>query len=193
MNYCDFANALPPDSDNPNKHYHDRLYGFPVTDNNELFGRLLLEINQAGLSWTLILNKAAAFRTAYAGFDIAAVAAFTDTDRQRLLNDAGIVRNRLKINAAIHNAQVIQHLQAQHGSFKNWLDAHHPQSPADWIKLFKQTFRFTGGEITREFLMSTGYLPGAHHSSCPIYPATLTAQAPWCQAPAFYPPEQSSK
>ena len=103
--YCALANGLPADSPDPNKHYHDRLYGFPIEDDNELFGRLLLEINQAGLSWTLILQRAAGLRTAYAGFDIAAVAAFGEADRQRLLADAKVIRNRLKINAAIHNAQ----------------------------------------------------------------------------------------
>ena len=109
--YCALANGLPVDSPDPNKHYHDRLYGFPIEDDNELFGRLLLEINQAGLSWTLILQRAAGLRAAYAGFDIAAVAAFGEADRQRLLTDAKVIRNRLKINAAIHNAQQILQLQ----------------------------------------------------------------------------------
>ena len=83
------------------------------------------------MSWTLILNKQKAFQTAYSGFDIAAVAAYTDADRERLLNDAGIVRNRLKINAAIYNAQQILVLRQEYGSFQNWLDAHHPRSLPD--------------------------------------------------------------
>ena len=156
--YCTLANGLPADSPDPNKHYHDRLYGFPIEDDNELFGRLLLEINQAGLSWTLILQRAAGLRAAYAGFDIAAVAAFGEADRQRLLTDAKVIRNRLKINAAIHTAQQILQLQQAFGSFKNWLDGHHPQPLADWVKLFRRTFKFTGPEIVREFLVSTGYL-----------------------------------
>ena len=105
MNYCEFVAALPSDTDNPNKHYHDKQYGFPISDDNELFGRLVLEINQAGLSWTLMLKKQQAFRAAFKNFDIDAVAAFDEADIERLLADAGIVRNRLKINAAIYNAR----------------------------------------------------------------------------------------
>lgn len=168
MSYCDLANALPDNTDNPNKHYHDHEYGFPVSDDRILFERLVLEINQAGLSWTLMLKKRAAFQAAYQGFDIAAVAAFDDTDRARLLADAGIIRNRLKINATIHNAQQILALQREFGSFKNWLDAHHPRSKEEWVKLFKKQFKFMGGEIVGEFLMSTGYLAGAHDASCPV-------------------------
>lgn len=181
MTYCDFANSLPPDTDNPNKHYHDCAYGFPIDDDNELFGRLVLEINQAGLSWTLILKKQAAFRSAYSGFDIAAVAAYTEADRGRLLNDAGIVRNRLKINAAIYNAGRILALQQEYGSFKNWLDAHHPRGLSEWVKLFKKHFKFVGGEIVKEFLMSTGYLPGAHAVSCPVYGEVLKRQPKWAE------------
>lgn len=182
MSYCEFVAALPPDTDNPNKPYHDREYGFPIENDNELFGRLLLEINQAGLSWTIILNKQAAFRAAYAGFDIAAVAAFDERDVERLMNDAGIVRNRLKINAAIYNAREIMRLQAEHGSFQNWLNAHHPRDKAAWVKLFKRHFKFVGGEIVGEFLMSCGYLKGAHEESCPIYQQTLAAGAKWAEA-----------
>jgi DNA-3-methyladenine glycosylase I len=86
-----------------------------------------------------------------------------------LLNDAGIIRNRLKIHAAIENAKTILQLQKEHGSFKNWLDRHHPKNREEWTKLFKKTFRFTGGEIVNEFLMSTGYLPGAHDQDCPVF------------------------
>ncbi len=168
MSYCQFCNALPDTTDNPNKAYHDHEYGFPVSDDNTLFERLILEINQAGLSWTIILNKRAAFQAAYAQFDVAKVAAFDEHDVARLLQDAGIVRNRLKINAAIYNAQQILRLQQQHGSLKNWLDTHHPRSKADWVKLFKKQFKFVGGEIVGEFLMSLGYLAGAHDADCPI-------------------------
>lgn len=149
--------------------YHDHEYGFPQRDERELFERLLLEINQAGLSWETILKKREGFRAAYSGFDVNTVAAYGERDIERLLNDAGIIRNRLKVHAAVHNAQVIQQLRASHGSFAAWLDAHHPQDKAAWVKLFKKTFRFTGGEITGEFLMSLGYLPGAHSPDCPVY------------------------
>lgn len=167
--YCDFCAALPANTPNPNKAYHDTEYGVPVQDDNRLFERLVLEINQAGLSWTTILNKRPAFQAAYAQFNIAAVAAFGEADIARLLANAGIIRNRRKIQAAIHNAQQIQRLQQQYGSFKNWLDAHHPRSKEAWVRLFKQQFKFMGNEIVGEFLMSTGYLAGAHEKSCPQY------------------------
>ena len=181
MTYCEFANQLPDNTDNPNKHYHDHAYGFPIEDDNELFERLVLEINQAGLSWTLMLKKQKAFQAAYSGFDIAKVAAYTEADRERLLADAGIVRNKLKVNAAIHNAQQILALQAEHGSFKQWLDAHHPRSKEEWVKLFKKQFKFVGGEIVNEFLMSTGYLSGAHSEDCPIYAEVLKRQPQWAK------------
>lgn len=183
MSYCSFANALPSGSTDPNKHYHDHEYGFPLEDDNALFGRLLLEINQAGLSWTLMLKKQENFRASYSGFEIAQVAAYDDGERARLLADAGIVRNRLKINATIHNAQQILRLQHEYGSFKAWLDAQHPLPLPQWIKTFKkQQFKFIGGEIIGEFLMSCGYLPGAHSPDCPIYSRILAANPPWLSA-----------
>ncbi len=159
--------------------YHDREYGFPVKDEAVLFERLCLEIFQAGLSWLTILKKRDGFNAAFAGFDVDTVAAYGARDRKRLLNDAGIVRNRLKIDAAIHNARVIQGLRESHGGFAKWLDAHHPLEKAEWVKLFKRTFKFTGGEITGEFLMSTGYLPGAHVESCPVYARIARKRPPW--------------
>ncbi|ASK27871.1 DNA-3-methyladenine glycosylase I [Neisseria chenwenguii] len=180
--YCAFCAALPDDTDNPNKAYHDRAYGFPIHDDNALFGRLVLEINQAGLSWLTILKKEAAFQAAYCGFDIAKVAAFDDADRERLLADAGIIRNRLKIDAAIYNARQILEIQAQYGSFENWLDAHHPRKKADWVKLFKKHFKFVGGEIVGEFLMSTGYLPGAHSEDCSVFAEVMALKPKWAEA-----------
>lgn len=171
MSYCNYVNNNP--SELPDyllhKHYHDHQYGFQIDNDDELFGRLILEINQAGLSWTLMLRKQEGFRKAYSDFSIEKVAAYDEEDRARLLLDAGIVRNRLKVNAAIVNAQKIVMLKEEYGSFKNWLDAHHPLPLADWIKLFKKNFKFVGGEIVNEFLMSTGYLPGAHGEECPVY------------------------
>ncbi|HSJ10131.1 MAG TPA: DNA-3-methyladenine glycosylase I [Longimicrobiales bacterium] len=170
--YCDVAPGHPFHGP-----YHDAEYGFPLHDDHALFERLVLEINQAGLSWLTILKKKDAFRAAYDGFDIDVVAEYGDVDRNRLLGDAGIIRNRLKIDAAVENARRIQAIRASHGSFEAWLDAHHPLPKAEWVKLFKRTFRFTGGEITGEFLMSTGYLPGAHRSTCPVYARVLEAGA----------------
>ena len=183
MSYCIFVAQLPRQSACAHKQYHDERYGFPVDDDNELFGRLVLEINQAGLSWSTILNKEAGFLRAYDNFDIDVVAAYSDADRERLLNDPGIIRNRLKVNAAIHNAQVVQSLQKEHGSFAAWLRWHHPLSKDEWVRLFRKTFKFTGGQIVGSFLMSIGYLPGAHDDDCPIYHRALKAGAVWRQAP----------
>jgi DNA-3-methyladenine glycosylase I len=159
--------------------YHDSEYGFPLESDAELFERLMLEINQAGLSWLTILKKREAFRRAYSGFDPDVVAAYDDADRARLLADPGIIRNRLKVDAAISNAQRILELRRSHGSFAGWLAAHHPRTREEWVKLFKKTFRFTGGEIVGEFLMSIGYLPGAHVPSCPVYQRISRLHPPW--------------
>lgn len=167
MSYCDYCKNLP--ADNHHKIYHDFHYGFPIEDDNEFFGRFILEINQAGLSWDIILKKQDSFREAYSNYDIATIAAYTDYDRERLLANSGIIRNRLKINAAIHNANVIVELQEEFGSFKNWINHHHPKTKDEWVKIFKKKFKFTGGEIVNELLMSTGYLPGAHVESCEVY------------------------
>jgi DNA-3-methyladenine glycosylase I len=159
--------------------YHDGEYGFPSRAEPVLFERLILEINQAGLSWATILRKRVAFRAAFADFDVDRVAAFGPGDVERLMADAGIIRNRLKIAATIDNARRIQELRRDYGSFAAWLDAHHPRPREEWVKLFKKTFRFTGGEIVNEFLMSLGYLGGAHEPSCPIYARIAELNPPW--------------
>lgn len=178
--YCDAVsrNEVPE----VHKKYHDTEYGFPILEDDALFGRLVLEINQAGLSWTTILNKKDHFFKAYHGFRIEKVAAYKDRDIQRLLNDAGVIRNRLKVEAAVENAKRIKVIKRQFGSFKTWLDHHHPQSKEAWVKLFKAHFKFTGGEIVNEFLMSTGYLPGAHIESCPVYKKVLKQKPAWFTA-----------
>ncbi len=178
--YCDYCNSHPEDTFN--KKYHDTQYGFPLKDDDELFERLILEINQAGLSWITILKKADNFRNAYDGFRIPKVASYKAKDRARLLKDSGIIRNRLKINAAIVNAGRVLELQEEYGSFKKWLDRHHPLSRDEWTKLFKKTFVFTGGEIVNEFLMSTGYLPGAHTPDCPVYKKAVAKKPAWLKS-----------
>ena len=179
MSYCNAIENMSGERKALHKAYHDQWYGFPLENDNELFCRLVLEINQAGLSWETILKKEAAFRKAYHHFNIKKVAAYTDADRARLMEDAGIIRNRLKINAAIENAKTILQLQKESGSFLNWLTRHHPRSKEEWVKLFKQTFRFTGGEIVNEFLMSIGMLPGAHAADCRVYKKILKAKPMW--------------
>ena len=175
--YCQYLHEHPEDT--LNKLYHDHEYGFPLTEDAALLERLAQEINQAGLSWTLILKRKDNFHVAFEGFDVDKVAAYGEQDVARLLADAGIIRNRLKVNAVIENARRIQGLRAEFGSFKGWLDAQTPLSLEDWTKLFKKTFVFTGGEIVREFLVSSGYLPGAHDHDCPVYWQVARLQPPW--------------
>ena len=177
--YCDIAPGHPLHGP-----YHDHEYGFPQREEAVLFERLLLEINQAGLSWETMLRKRDGFRAAYSGFDVDRVARYGERDRARLLADPGIIRNRLKVEAAIHNARVIQQLRDTHGGFAAWLDAHHPLPKAEWVKLFKKTFRFTGGEITGEFLMSLGYLRGAHREDCPAFKRAAKAKPAWMRKTA---------
>ena len=174
MSYCDIAPHDPW-----HRPYHDEEYGFPVADDDALFERLVLEINQAGLSWLTILKKRAAFRQAFRNFAITRVARFSEHDRERLLADAGIIRNRLKIDAAIENARRIAAIQRADGSFSVWLLAHHPLAKEEWVRLFRKTFVFTGGEITGSFLMSIGMLPGAHEESCPVFAQAARAGAAW--------------
>jgi DNA-3-methyladenine glycosylase I len=171
MSYCDIAPGHPYHGP-----YHDNEYGFPVDDDNALFERLVLEINQAGLSWLTILKKRDAFHEAFAGFDIERVARFTEARKAKLMSNPGIIRNRLKIEAAVENAKRLRKM----GSFAEWLSAqstvHGARRPEPWVKLFKKTFVFTGGEITTSFLLSIGYLPGAHDETCPVYARVLRAK-----------------
>ncbi|TGK21062.1 DNA-3-methyladenine glycosylase I [Leptospira fluminis] len=179
MSYCAYIRTLKDDQASEHRIYHDTEYGFPLGTDDELFERLVLEINQAGLSWTTILKKKEHFRKAYHGFSIRKVAGYKQKDIDRLLNDSGVIRNRLKIEAAIHNANVILSIQKENGSFSEWLDSHHPKSREEWTKLFKKTFRFTGGEIVNEFLLSTGYLPGAHDANCPVHKKITRLKPRW--------------
>jgi len=177
VSYCEVAPGHPYHGP-----YHDQEYGFPLRDDDALFERLMLEINQAGLSWLTILKKRENFRAAYDRFDLERVARYGRRERARLLRDAGIIRNRLKVDAAIENARRLLPIREAHGSFAAWLDAQHPLGRPDWVKLFKKTFRFTGGEVTAEFLISTGYLPGAHVKTCPVYAKILRLNPPWAAA-----------
>jgi DNA-3-methyladenine glycosylase I len=179
MSYCSAILTMSDEKKAIHKPYHDEQYGFPIHDDNELFCRLVLEINQAGLSWETILKKEQTFRKAYHNFNIKKVAAYGDKDFERLMGDPGIIRNRLKINAAIENAKTILQLQKEHGSFEKWLEHHHPKTKDEWVKLFKKTFRFTGGEIVNEFLMSIGMLPGAHTPDCVVYKKVVKSGPLW--------------
>lgn len=179
MSYCDFC--LKEGTHEVHVKYHNEKYGFPIENDNELFGRLILEINQAGLSWDTILKKEANFIRAYDQFSIEKVASYNDLDIERLMQNAGIIRNRLKINAAIHNAQQILQIQIECGTFKEWLDKNSQLNRSEWTKLFKKTFKFVGGEIVNEFLMSSGYLPGAHQTDCPVYREIEELKPKWME------------
>lgn len=171
MTYCDYITTLNGDQLELHKEYHDNHYGFPIDSDDELFERLMFEINQAGLNWILILKKQHNFRSAFDNFCVEKVAGYEEKDFIRLMNDAGIIRNRLKINAAIENAKIILRIRKENGSFGKWLESQSEEisSLEEWTKLFKKTFKFTGGEIVNEFLMSIGYLPGAHSTECPVF------------------------
>lgn len=172
--YCDAAPGHPFHGP-----YHDDEYGFPLDGEAELFERLSLEIFQAGLSWLIVLKKRQGIRVAFDGFDVDCVAAYGEADMARLAADAGVIRNRRKLAAIVGNAKRIQAMRASHGGFAAWIAAHHPRPLADWVKLFRQTFAFTGSEVVNEFLMSIGTLPGAHRADCPAYLRIAARRPPW--------------
>jgi DNA-3-methyladenine glycosylase I len=162
--------------------YHDEEWGRPVLTDDGLFERLTLEAFQSGLSWLTIMRKRPAFREAFAGFEVAAVAAFGDADRERLLADAGIVRNRLKVEAAIANARAALPVVAEHGSLAAFLwrfrpEAHEaPRSRPDYVaaspesaamakELKRRGFRFVG-PTTAYSLMQAAGLVNDHAAGC---------------------------
>jgi len=156
--------------------YHDEEWGVPISDDRELFERLALESFQAGLAWVTILRKREAFRGAFGGFDPALVARYGDSDRARLLADAGIVRNRAKIEATIGNASAFLAVAASHGSFASYLAGQLPrraptlpatavsrdipsstaESDALSADLKRRGFRFIGSTIVYAFMQSVG-------------------------------------
>ena len=174
MSYCKYSIGHPLHGP-----YHGREYGFPIRGDEALFERLALEINQAGLSWLTMLQKREGFRRAFRGFEPGAVARFDAGKQRQLLRDPRIVRNRAKIRAVVENARRVEAIRESHGSFAKWLDAHHPRSLKRWEELFRREFVFTGGKIVRAFLMSTGYLRGAHAPSCPIYARVAKKKPAW--------------
>jgi len=175
--YCEIAPNHPVHAS-----YHATEYGFLTNDEHVLFERLALEIMQAGLSWEIVLKKRKAMNKAFDRFVVSKVAAYGPKDVKRLLADEGIIRNRLKVLAIIENANRILDIRQSHGSFARWIEAHHPLTKVEWVKLFKKTFKFTGGEIVGEFLMSIGYLPGAHHDGCFVYKVLAKKKVPWMRS-----------
>jgi len=163
--YCSYARKQ--EKGNHHRDHHDSEHGFPARDDDDLFRRLILEISQAGLSFDTILKKKKAIYKAFPS--VRKVAKYGKKEIKELMDNPGIIRNKLKIESAIINAKKILELQKTHGSFREWIEAHHPRAKDEWVKLFKKNFKFTGGEIVNEFLMSTGYLPGAHDKDCRYY------------------------
>ena len=181
---CAWAGADRPVPDHLMVAYHDDEWGVPVHDDDELFERLILESFQAGLSWSTILRKREAFRVAFKGFDPTVVAGFGEDDRARLMGDAGIVRNRAKIEATIDGAAAFLRTAADHGSFDRYLAAMVPPPPSRLLPtarpgdipattpvsdalsadLRRRGFRFVGSTIVYAFMQSVGlvddHMPG---------------------------------
>ena len=159
--------------------YHDTEYGFPTDEESVLFERLMLEINQAGPLLGDHSEKARRISRRLCGFrGRSRRRLWPGRDRPGLLADPGSSATASKIEAATENARRLQELRQSHGSFTGWLNAHHPRAPEAWTKLFRQTFRFTGGQIVGEILMSVGYLPGAHEPDCPVFARVLKTRRP---------------
>ncbi len=177
MSYCLYCANQPIDS--LHRLYHDEHYGFPISCDNELFGRLILEINQAGLSWDTILKKEEGFRKAYSDFNIAEIAQYNEDKVNELMLDSSIIRNKLKIQSVIHNARRVCQFQEDYGGFSLWIESFGKQSTENWVKIFRKEFKFVGKEIVVEFLMSAGFLKGAHIESCPVFEKILEKKPNW--------------
>jgi len=137
----------------------------PLHADPEHLERLALEIFQAGLSWRLMLAKRDAFVRAFEGFKLNRVALYGPGEIERLLSDAGIVRNRRKIEAVIHNAGVFVEIALEHGSYAKWFDELTPDE--DFLLAeFRRRFKFCGPEVTRSYLMSVGKIPAVHEKGC---------------------------
>ena len=168
----------------PNLTYHDEEWGVPVHDDRTLFEFLILEAAQAGLSWTTVLKKRENYRKAFAGFDPKKVAKFDRTKIAKLMKDEGIVRNRLKIESAVSNAQAFLEVQKEFGSFDAYIwqfvggkplvrkcktssdvPAQTPESDAMSKALKKRGFRFVGSTICYAFMQACG-LVNDHLVSC---------------------------
>jgi DNA-3-methyladenine glycosylase I len=170
----------------PYLHYHDEEWGFPVADDRRLFEKLCLEGFQSGLSWRTILAKREAFRAGFAGFDFEQVARFGSADVQRLLADAGIVRHRGKIEAAINNARRALELIAQEGSLAAYIWRFEPQgghenlteSPASNAlskDLKKRGWKFVGPTTMHAFMQSMGLI-NDHATGCVTRAAVAAAR-----------------
>jgi DNA-3-methyladenine glycosylase I len=171
------------------EHYHDTEWGVPCLDDRVLFEFILLEGAQAGLSWLTILKRRENYRSAFAGFDAAKVARFTEGDQQRLLADEGIIRNRLKVKSAISNARCFLEIQEAHGSFADYiwafvdgvplqnsfssmaeLPASTPLSDRISKDMKQRGFKFFGTTICYAHMQATGMV-NDHLVGCPRHEA----------------------
>ena len=155
--------------------YHDAEWGRTARAGRAHFERMTLELFQAGLSWRTILAKRPAFRAAFRGFDPGVVARFTRRDVARLMRDAGIVRNRLKIEAAIDNAQRFLTTARRHGSFARYLASIGP-GPEAMKEALRRDFRFMGPLVAESYLMSVGLMPVRHEKGCWLRPGARGAR-----------------
>lgn len=170
---------------NPNNsiylHYHDEEWGVPVHDDHKLFEMLILECFQAGLSWECVLNKREAFRQAFDGFDLEKVCAYGEEKIEELRNNKEIIRNRLKINAAINNARVFREIQKEYGSFSDYLwhwtgekvvyendKVSSPLSDCVSKDLKKRGMKFVGTVIIYSYLQAVGVIY-SHEKECYLY------------------------
>ncbi len=164
--------------------YHDEEWGVPLHDDQKLFELLILEGFQAGLSWETVLNKRENFRKAFDGFDIAAVAAYDEEKCEEIRQDPGIIRNRLKIHAAVKNARAFLQIQKEYGSFDSWLWSFtdgkvipesyelrttSPLSDEISKDLKKRGMTFVGSTIIYSYLQACGVL-NAHGPMCDLSP-----------------------
>jgi DNA-3-methyladenine glycosylase I len=175
--------------------YHDTEWGVPVREDGKLFELLTLEGAQAGLSWSIILKKRDAYREAFAGFDAARIARFTPARIERLLQNPGIVRNRLKVESTVTNARAFLRLRAEEGSFAEYvwafvggrplvnqrramgeIPARSPESDALSAALKKRGFRFVGSTICHAFMQAAGIV-NDHMVDCFRYLALAKGQA----------------
>ncbi|MDO8566096.1 MAG: DNA-3-methyladenine glycosylase I [Candidatus Moranbacteria bacterium] len=149
--------------------YHDEEWGRPIHDDCVLFEFLILESAQAGLSWETVLKKRAAYKKAFANFNVKKVAQFTKHDVKKLMQNAGIIRNRLKIEAAISNAQIFITLQKEYGSFSeyvwSWKDQDAKLLSAD---MRKRGFRFFGPTICHAYIQAVGII-NDHSLDCFLF------------------------
>ena len=174
--------------------YHDEVWGVPVHDDRELFEFLILEGAQAGLSWLTILKKQEGYRRAYHGFDIERVARYTGADVTRLLADAGIARNRLKVQSSIRNARGVLEIQSEFGSLDSYLwryvdgipkqnawscteeiPAHTELSDSMSRDLKKRGFNFVGSTICYAFMQAVGMV-NDHDTACFRYDVASTGE-----------------